>query len=144
MVKTIQNLLDTAGLLVSREERPIDGKWQDRKRPDLKIQSGERCYADVVISTPTCKSYITKGSNSKGLVAAAVNELRKHLKYDDLAKREGIKLYPLAFESYGAWGGEAVRFFTTVSGILAEQAFGGTQSRGNYGAVQTIDCCSDG
>jgi len=103
------------GVRVQREVRrpPIDGARQHRLRPDLLVD--ESILADVVISTPTCKSYVDRGSDRKGMVSAMINEHAKRAKYAELAASERCKFFPLAFESYGGWGTHALAFFNEVA-----------------------------
>ncbi len=96
--------------------------------------SGERCYGDVVISTPTCKSCITKdrifGCNSSQCTSnTMIWQNAKELN----------SLYPLAFESYGAWGGKRSHSLRHCEWYFGRAAYDSIAGR-NYGALQTVDC----
>src|SRR4051812_7022503 len=63
---TVQKLIQSCSSLsaVRREHRPppIDGVHQTRQRPDLCID--QTVLADVVVTTPTCKSYVENKANA--------------------------------------------------------------------------------
>ena len=130
---TIQLLLNEGGgPRVQREYRPrrIHGVRQTRLRPDLKID--DDILADIVVCNPHCDSYVKQGSNRIALKAAKINENRKRAKYADLAASERSKFVPLAFESFGAWGSEAIDFFGRMADVAVERSYAGTVKRGEW------------
>jgi hypothetical protein len=129
VVQAIYSLLnDGGGVRVQREyrPRPKNGVRQPRLRPDLLID--ESILADVVITTPTCKSYVERGSDCQALKAATINENAKRTKYNQLASNERCDLFPLAFESYGAWG----KFFNKMADLVTARSYGRMISRGQF------------
>ena len=83
------------------------------RRPDLWCpwwpvgDNAPRAF-DVVISDPSAPSY-SKHAAKEPLFVASQAERRKFGKYGDIAQRLQFAFVPLSFETFGAWGREAVK-----------------------------------
>lgn len=133
VVFTIKDVIEAGcGLPTIREYRPppINGKRITRIRPDLAI--GNSILADVVVSTPTCDSYVKKSERDPKYSITREMEARKTGKYKQIAQSELKKFFPLAFESYGGWGPGAVKMFKAISQSVARLAFGGFERAGDF------------
>src|SRR6185436_13820330 len=99
----IKGALDRYNISSIIEYRPLShdlssGKL-NRIRPDGCTHAMNDLW-DVCVTTPTCQSYIERNSDTKGLVAAKINENAKTAKYEKVAVQEGYKFTPLVFESF--------------------------------------------
>jgi hypothetical protein len=99
----------------------IDGQRQPRLGPDLTID-GEEAFADVVVSTPTCQTYIDLHSNERGTVAANHNAQR-------MVEQRSAKFYSLVFESYGSWSKHVLNFFQNMATKVVDRSCGGLITR---------------
>jgi len=120
----VSSLIEYRPLAYSTDEK---GK-QKRIRPDGKTPQLDALW-DVAITTPTCKSYIDMRSDAVSMVAAKVNESAKRNKYDALAASEGLKFYPLVFESFGGFGKGATDFIIHAADSAVDVAGGGLVDR---------------
>jgi hypothetical protein len=128
---TIKDVFDHFNIPSLIEYRPLaysDGERRKRIRPDGKTHLLDALW-DVAVTTPTCKTYIEKHSDSTKLVAAKVNETAKHAKYDGLAAEEGVKFYPLIFEAFGGFGKTAVDFINLAADRAVDISGGGLIDR---------------
>ena len=129
---TVKQALDRYNISSFVEYRPISHSKEDGKpkrvRPDGFTNIMNDMW-DVCVTTPTCQSYIDRNSDSKGLVAAKVNESVKCKKYIDLATKEGHTFTPLVFESYGGFGEKARDFIRRAADVGVDVAGGGVMDR---------------
>jgi hypothetical protein len=128
MVWTVQQLImSNSSLYVRREYTPppIDGKQQTRQRPDLLIDGN--VLADVVITTPTCKSYV-----ERRIDAVAVVEKLKIDKYFTLARDTHSTFHALAFSAYGGWGKAALDGMSAIADRVAERGYTGELTRSSF------------
>jgi hypothetical protein len=127
----IKRSLDQFNINSVIEYRPLaflPGGKRKRIRPDGKTLVLQALW-DVCVTTPTCKSYVDKHSDSNGLVAAAINESVKRTTYDTVAAEEGLKFYPLVFESFGGFGKGAREFIYLAADSAVDVAGGGYLER---------------
>ena len=123
--------MDNFNVHTTIEYRPIAYSADNvrlRIRPDGKTPQLDALW-DVAVTTPTCKSYIELKSDTTTLVAAKANERGKHTKYDALAAEEGMKFYPLVFESFGGFGKGAIDFINHAGDRAVDNAGGGLIDR---------------
>ena len=73
---------------------------------------------DVTVTSPLNSSIIMEADMYSG-VAARAAEFRKHTQNDTKCAELSWKCIPLAVESYGAWGPEALKAFSQVATRLA-------------------------
>ena len=128
VVVTVQNLIQScSSVWVRREHRPppIDGVRQTRQRPDLCID--QTILGDVVVTTPTCESYVKNKVNS--LVTA---ERLKVKKYEDLTKRSHSVFYAFGFTAYGGWGKGALDGMNALAELAVERSFTGNVTRPGF------------
>ena len=67
---------------------------------------------DVTVTHPQCQANVQRLKAGKATLGA---EQRKHSKYDALYRREGIVFIPIAFDSNGAVGEEALAFLKQLA-----------------------------
>ena len=76
---------------------------QNRTKPDMRIQLGNKVlYTDVVITNPCAPSHVRKAQQQLGASDAA--EKRKNDKYAEEAKRIGTQFVAFNLETTGAFG----------------------------------------
>jgi hypothetical protein len=127
----VKRSLDQFNVNSTIEYRPLafaPGGRRKRIRPDGKTPLLQALW-DVCVTTPTCKSYLDKHSDTAGLVAASINETAKREKYDTVAAEEGTKFYPLVFESFGGFGKGARDFIYLAAESAVDVAGGGYLER---------------
>ena len=59
---------------------------------------------DVIISCPTCPTYICNAAAATNDHCTKLAEKNKHTKYDDLASKLDCRVVAAAFTTYGGWG----------------------------------------
>src|SRR4029078_353142 len=128
----IKGALDRYNISSIIEYRPLShdlssGKL-NRIRPDGCTHAMNDLW-DVCVTTPTCQSYIDRNSDTKGLVAAKINENAKTAKYEKVAVQEGYKFTPLVFESFGGFGEKARDFFVRAADLGTDVSGGGITER---------------
>jgi len=119
--------MSNSSVFVRREYRPPpqNGVRQKRQRPDLCIDGS--VLADVVVSTPTCKSYVDRKINS---VEVAAN--LKIKKYEALTAATNSVFYALAFSAYGGWSKAALESMSAIADLVVERCYTGEISRSAF------------
>ena len=120
-------LLPSAGYSVLREQhvpgwdrqrRRRNGQWRtERAVLDLRLEAPPDApvtYLDVVATHPCAPAHL-HGASAESGYAAAQAEAAKHARYPPNGTVRG-SLVPLAVETYGRLGGEALRFLRKAAG----------------------------
>ena len=108
------------------EDRPVAYVAGDSnpKRPDLAVlafgPSGRSNAFDLAVTSPQQSKTRDRAAAEKGY-AAKVKERQKHRKYDELCVSRGFGFTPLAAETYGGWGAEAVAAFKIIITKVADE-----------------------
>jgi hypothetical protein len=115
----VARLADAVGASVVEE--PKKKQRQDRadnkKRPDVLVKlPGKRWWTDNTIWHPYGPTNLrVSAQNPQALLKSAENE--KHIKYDEEASQAGATFVPIALESTGGFGSEALLF---IKELIAE------------------------
>ena len=116
------NTFRRAGLSSHLEVGSGWGQDCSRTRPaDILVtnwDNGISAAFDVTVTSPLNSSVIMEAGMYSG-VAARAAEFRKHSENNTKCVQLSWKCIPLAVESYGAWGPEALKAFSQVATHLA-------------------------
>jgi hypothetical protein len=106
LVQATARVARKAGCYV-RVEPPTRDAHGKKIRPDARIILSSPNTIPVLIDNtvthPCNRSYLRTKARTQ-LATAKYKETIKHIKFDDLAAREGSRFMPLAMESYGGFG----------------------------------------
>jgi hypothetical protein len=75
---------------------------------------------DVTVTSPLAVTTLQHAANTAGSTAAAA-ERRKRAQHTANCQTVGIRFLPLAVKTFGGWGADALRFFHTVAGRVADR-----------------------
>jgi len=111
--------LNSAGAYATREPHSLCGR--NEKRPDGATQipwSRGRCLAwDATCPNTYAQSYVQANSRQAGSAAEGA-ELKKQQKYRDICT--GVDFIPVAIETSGVWGQQAIELVTEIGRRIAE------------------------
>ena len=97
-----------------RQSRPADLLVADWER-------GRPAAWDVTVASPLTPAVLNEAGMTAG-AAAAASEQHKHIANDPKCQELGWVCVPLAVETYGEWGREALTTFTCLATRLAISA----------------------
>jgi hypothetical protein len=83
-------------------------------------EDGQPLALDVTVTSPLAATTLQHAAITAGSAAAAA-ERRKRAQNTADCQAVGIRFLPLAVETFGGWGADALRFFQTVAGRVADR-----------------------
>ena len=123
LVEDILDFLHSHGLWARKEVHVVRGS---QARIDiLALIDGIYYWCDVMVTQPSCVSYLKRGSDTRAGAAAKEGETKKFSEWNNRNPPPGVEVMPLVIETSGRLGEHFKRFLRIVaSAVKARRARG--------------------